>query len=112
MSSNPATITYIVDQLARLSPHIRSRKMFGEYALYYLDRVVALVCDDTLFVKITTQGKTLLDTDYVEGIPYPGARPHIKLVEEIINDRDMLCNLIKTTYDNLPIKKWSIYRVL
>ena len=108
MSSNPTTITYIVDQLSSLAPHIRSRKMFGEYAIYYQDRVIALVCDDTLFVKITNQGKTLLDADYAEGIPYPGAKPHIKVAEEIINDRGKLCQLITITYNNLPPKKWSI----
>lgn len=110
MSSNPTTIAYIADQLASLSPHIRSRKMFGEYALYYHDRVIALVCDDTLFVKMTSQGKSLLGSDYQEGVPYPGAKPHIKVEEEVINDRELLCRLITTTYQNLPIKKWNISR--
>ena len=105
MSSNPTTIAYIVDQLASLSPHIRSRKMFGEYAHYYHDRVIALVCDDTLFVKLTNQGKSLLGSDYREGIPYPGAKPHIKVEEEVLNNRELLCQLITTTYQNLPIKK-------
>lgn len=110
MSSNPTTIAYIVDQLASLSPHIRSHKMFGEYALYYHDRVIALVCDDTLFVKMTNQGKSLLGSDYREGIPYPGAKPHIKVEEEVLNNRELLCQLITTTYHNLPIKKWNISR--
>ncbi len=34
----------------------RARKMFGEYALYVDGKVVALVCDDHLFVKLTEPG--------------------------------------------------------
>ena len=47
---------FILDQLRDVQL-IRARKMFGEYALYCGDKVVALVCDDQLFVKITEPGK-------------------------------------------------------
>jgi DNA transformation protein len=56
MSTQASTIEYILDQLSSV-PGVRARKMFGEYALYCGDKVVALVCDDTLFVKITEEGK-------------------------------------------------------
>lgn len=34
-----------------------ARKMFGEYALYCDDKVVALVCDNSLFVTPTDEGR-------------------------------------------------------
>ena len=56
MATNESTVEYITDQLVDV-PKISTRKMFGEYALYCGKKVVALICDDTLFVKITEQGK-------------------------------------------------------
>jgi len=53
MAISRNTIDFILDQLSAL-PKIRARKMFGEYALYCDEKVVALVCDDQLFIKITT----------------------------------------------------------
>ena len=50
MSTSQSTIDYILDQLQGVG-EVGARKMFGEYALYCDDRVVGLVCDDTLFVK-------------------------------------------------------------
>lgn len=64
----------------RDSKRFAARAMFGEYALYADGKVVALVCDDRLFVKIVPTSAEL------EGIcelgpPYPGAKPHY-IVEE------------------------------
>jgi len=37
--------------------------MFGEYALYYDEKVVALICDGAIFLKITpSTTKILADT--------------------------------------------------
>jgi len=105
MSTNQNTATYILDQLSSLTPNVRVRKMFGEYALYYHNKVVALICDDTLYLKITSLGKDLLADEYEEGSPYPNAKPHIKIKEEVLNNRDLLAQLINVTYNNLPIRK-------
>lgn len=105
MSTNQNTATYILDQLSSLSPDVRVRKMFGEYALYYHDKVVALICDDILYLKTTSLGKDLLAGEYEEGNPYPKSKPHIKISEEVLNNRELLSQLIKFTYNNLPIKK-------
>ena len=56
MLTKQSTIDYILDQLVDLEG-VSAWKMFGEYALYCDGRVVALVCDDTLFVKITDEGE-------------------------------------------------------
>ena len=66
MSTKQSTIDFLQDQLASL-PNISARKMFGNYALYCGDKVVALVCNDQLFVKITSPGKEFVGEHYVEG---------------------------------------------
>lgn len=104
MATSQQTAEYIVDQLASLE-HISTRKMFGEYALYYEGKVVALICDNTLYIKMTTEGKSFVDTDYKEGAPYPGAKPWIEIGEEKIEDRTWLTELIEITFDALPAPK-------
>ncbi len=104
MSTKPSTIEYIEDQLAGI-PEIGSRKMFGEYALYCGDKVVALVCDDELFVKITEAGKAFVGERYAEGIAYPGARPSMRIDEDLIEDREGLTELIRITAEALPVPK-------
>lgn len=104
MATKISTIGYIEDQLAGI-PEIRSRKMFGEYALYCGDKVVALVCDDELFVKITEAGKAFVGERYTEGIAYPGARPSMHIDEDLIEDREGLTELIRITAEALPVPK-------
>ena len=49
MSTSKDTIAFILEQLEPLD--VRARAMFGEYGLYCDDKVVAFVCDDTIFLK-------------------------------------------------------------
>jgi TfoX/Sxy family transcriptional regulator of competence genes len=59
MATSQNTIHFLLDQL-RSVQGVRTRKMFGEYALYCGDKIVALVCDDQLFIKITPPGKAFV----------------------------------------------------
>lgn len=104
MATSSNTIEYIEDQLSGISD-IRSRKMFGEYALYAEDKVVALVCDNHLFVKMTDLGRDYVGSRYQEGFPYPGAKVTILVDEEYIEDRHWLTELIRITADALPAPK-------
>jgi len=101
MSTSQSTIDYLLDQL-RQAGHVRSRKMFGEYALYCDEKVVALVCDDRLFVKPTTAGRKLLERP-VEAPPYPGAKKYFLIDEELIENHERLAALIRATAEELPI---------
>lgn len=94
----------MLDQLSSVGV-VRARRMFGEYALYCDDRVVALVCDDQLFVKITEQGREYVGDQYEEGFAYPGARASMSIGGDLIEDRDWICELIRITTDNLPLPK-------
>lgn len=103
MSTKLSTIEYLEDQLAGLG--VTSRKMFGEYALYCDGKVVALVCDDTLFVKITDAGKEFVGDAYEEGAAYPGAKPSMRISDDLVEDREWLQDLIRITAEHLPKPK-------
>jgi len=99
MASDQAFVGFVVDQMSGAG-RIVSRKMFGEYAIYCDDKVVALVCDNQLFVKPTQKGKDYI-WDVAEAPPYPGAKPHF-LVEDRLEDREWIAELIRITAQEVP----------
>lgn len=104
MATKQGTIEYLLDQLGSVKD-VRARKMFGEYAVYCQDKVVALVCDDELFVKITEPGKKFVGKKYVEGNPYPGAKPAMHIGGDLLEDRKFVSGLIRVTTEALPVPK-------
>ena len=104
MSSNLDTVQYLMDQ-ADLGEALAFRKMFGEYALYLSGKVVGFVCDNQLFLKPTPEGRRVLG-EPLEGAPYPGARNHFLLRDEI-EDRELLRRALRATEAALP---WPVKR--
>ena len=104
MATSQATIDYILDQLTAVA-HVSAQKMFGEYALYVGSKVVALVCENTLFVKITEAGREYVGKSYEEGCAYEGAKPSMIISEELIEDRQWLTELLELTAEHLPEPK-------
>jgi DNA transformation protein and related proteins len=102
MATDPGFMQHIHDQLRDVAG-VSSRRMFGEYALYVHGKVVALVCDDRLFVKPTDAGRAILGQP-TEAPPYPGAKPHFAM-DDHLDDRDLLAHLIRTTHAALPAAK-------
>jgi DNA transformation protein and related proteins len=102
MASDLEFVEYVCDQLGG-ADRITFRKMFGEYAVYCEGKVVALICDNQLFVKPTLAGRSAIG-GVVEAPPYPGAKPHF-LIEERLDDREWLANLIRATHAELPPPK-------
>ena len=86
-----------------LGPALSFRKMFGEYALYLHERVVAFACDNQLYVKPTEPGRALLG-NVTERPPYPGGKPYF-LIDEQLDDRDLLGRLFRVTAEALPLPK-------
>ncbi len=102
MASDADFVAYVCEQ-AGLGAALSYRKMFGEYALYLDGRVVALVCDDMLYVKPTAAGRALLDT-VEEAPPYPGAKPHWRM-DDVLDDGERLARLLIATAAALPLPK-------
>jgi len=102
MASDLTFVEYLCDQMSAAGT-IAYRKMFGDYAIYCQGKVVALVCDNQLFVKPTVGGGALLGSA-VQEPPYPGAKPHF-LIGDRLDDREWLSNLIRITETELPAPK-------
>jgi DNA transformation protein and related proteins len=100
MASDLSFVEYVCDQI---NGAVSFKKMFGEYAIYYDSKVVALVCDNQLFVKPTTAGRSLFDS-IVEAPPYSGAKPYF-LIGDRLDDRVWITNLIQATAHELPKPK-------
>jgi DNA transformation protein and related proteins len=102
MASDLDFVEYVCDQISAAGS-ITFRKMFGEYAIYCEGKVVALVCDNQLFVKPTAGGRSAID-GVVEALPYPGAKPYF-LIGDRLDDRDWLANLVRITERETPAPK-------
>lgn len=99
MGTSESTIIYIEEQLSSLSG-IRTRKMFGEYALYYMDVVVALVCDDQVFIKPTQEGEKFAEGKWTKGYAYPGAKMSMNITDAI-DDREFFVHIVEITARSL-----------
>lgn len=103
MASAQSTVDYIVDQLGGTSV-VTAKKMFGEYGLYFDNKMVALVCDGHLFVKPSTGGRQFIGTP-TEAPPYPGAKPCFLISGERWDDSAWLSQLVRLTAAELPVPK-------
>lgn len=52
MSVTPSYLAHVIEQLSRVLPAVRSRRMFGEAGLYSEDAFFALVADDVFYLKV------------------------------------------------------------
>jgi TfoX/Sxy family transcriptional regulator of competence genes len=102
MASAQKFVDFIVEQID-ISEKISIKKMFGEYGLYFDDKMFALVCDNKLFIKPTISGREFI-TDLVEESPYPGAKQYF-LIEEKLDDKVWLKKLVEITVKELPEPK-------
>lgn len=102
MASDKSFVDFVVDQIENAG-QITYKKMFGEYALYCDGKIIALVCDNRLFVKPTDTGRAFIG-DVVEAPPYKGAKLSF-LIDDRIEDREWISNLIRITYMELPEQK-------
>jgi DNA transformation protein len=104
MRTTPETIDSLLHLLTPMVDDVRAQKMFGEYALYRNEKVVALVCRDELVVKATPQGEAFAN-DLEHRSAYPGAKPGLHVPKNRWGDGTWLAELIRITADSLPSKK-------
>jgi TfoX/Sxy family transcriptional regulator of competence genes len=102
MSTSKETVAFILDQLAPLP--VRARAMFGEYGLYCDEKIVALICDETLFVKPTAVAGAFTDDAWLAP-PYTRAKDYFAVPGERLDDREWLQAFIRATADALPAPK-------
>lgn len=99
MATSAETVEFFLEQLEGRG--VSARKMFGEYGVYAGGKMVALICDDTLFVRPIPEAAAYLGTP-VEGLPYPGAKPHFRIEADLWEEADWLWGLIALMARSLP----------
>lgn len=100
MSTSASTVEFIEDQLRGLP--IRTARMFGEYAVYLDEKVVAFVCNDTLFIKPVGLDPALLEGTGL-GHAYPGSKLYHEVPGDLLEDSEWLQRAIQATADALPV---------
>src|SRR3954467_10711442 len=99
MATSKDTIAFIEDQLAGLP--IRTRPMFGEYGIYFDDKVIGFICDDTLFLK--PAGVEIPGTYLAPA--YPGSKDYNAVPSELLDDPEWLQQAVRDRAEALPAPK-------
>jgi TfoX/Sxy family transcriptional regulator of competence genes len=102
MASKQKFVDFVLEQIENAG-EITVRKMFGEYAIYSDGKMFGLVCDNKLFIKPTKSGREFIG-DVVEAPPYEGAKPSF-IIEDKLEDRDWLSELVRISLKELPMPK-------
>lgn len=100
MASAQRNVDFIIEQMAE-ARDVSARKMFGEYGIYCRGKLIALFCDDQLFIKPTAAGRSFLGTPK-EAPPYPGAKPYFLISGDHCEDGEWLSELARITERELP----------
>jgi len=100
MATDNSFMQYVAEQID-LGSRLSYRKMFGEYAVYLDEKVVALVCGNSLFIK-PTPAAAALASQLPQRPPYPGAKLY-PVADELLDDADALRRLVIETAQHLPV---------
>lgn len=103
MSTQKETVEFILEKLGDRG-RFSARAMFGEYALYADGKVVGLICDNQLYVKILPASGEL-ESVCEKGEPYRGAREYYVVEEDQLTQLGQLPILLLDIAESLPEKK-------
>ena len=102
MATTKEFLDYIVENL-RKAGDISTRKMMGEYLVYYKGKLVGDVCDNCLYLKPTETVLRLMpdaDRDY----PYEGSKTRMVIVDDVENT-ELMTDVLDGMYEELPEPK-------
>lgn len=102
MSTQKETVEFILEKLD--DKRFATRAMFGEYALYADGKVVGLICDDQLYVKIVPAS---LDLENIceKDEAYPGSKLYYVVEEGELTKMKHLSEILFDIAKSLPEKK-------
>ncbi len=93
---------YIVDNMQKAGD-VSTRKMMGEYCVYYRGKLIGNICDNCLFLKpVDSVLRRLPEAD--RAYPYEGSKTMMVVMEDVENT-EMLTELLKEMYQELPEPK-------
>ena len=103
MPTDRKIVDYIVDQIAGAGS-VAAKPMFGEYGLYCDGKMIAIIGDEQLFIKLTEGGRSLAN-GAEEVSPYPGAKSCLLIEPDRWDDRLWMSELARITAAELPVPK-------
>lgn len=95
-------VDYVAEQ-AQLGSSLSFKRMFGEYGVYLDGKIIAFICDNSLFVK-PTRATDRITQALPKRPPYPQARPY-PVADELLDDSDALKSLLAQTAQDLPVPR-------
>lgn len=103
MATSKETAQFILSKL-RHRERISAKRMFGEFGLYADGKMVAVICDDRLYVKIAPASAEL-ENQCEKGEPYPRAKPHYLIDEGQLATIPNLPAILFALAEAMPEKK-------
>lgn len=93
---------YIVETLQRVG-NVTTRKMMGEYCVYYQGKLIGDICDNCLLLK-PTESVLRLMPDADRAYPYEGSRTWMVAVDDVENG-ELMAEVLSAMYQELPEPK-------
>ena len=106
MSTQKETVEFILEKLGEPA-RFAVRAMFGEYVLYADGKVVGLVCNDQLYVKILPESRELEEI-FDKDEAYPGSKKFYVVEEVQLSQIKNLPDILLAIAKALPEKKKKI----
>jgi len=103
MSTQKETVEFILEKLGERD-RFSVRAMFGEYALYADGKVVGLIWNDQLYVKILPESKEVEDVCEKDEA-YPGSKKYYVVEEVQLSKIKNLPEILLDIAKSLPEKK-------
>lgn len=102
MATSTEARDYIVENLSKAGD-ISTRKMMGEYLVYFKGKLVGNICDNCLYLKPTDSALRLLP-DAERDYPYDGSKTLMIVVDNVENTEQMSA-VLHAMYEELPAPK-------
>ncbi len=89
---------YILENLQKVGD-VRTRKMMGEYCVYFQGKVIGNICDNSLFLKPVDSALRMF-ADAERAYPYEGSKTLMVVVDDVENVEKMT-KLLHAMYGEL-----------
>jgi len=93
---------YVINSLQRVGD-ITTKRMMGEYCIYYKSKLIGDICDNCLFLKPTKSVLQLMP-DAERDYPYEGSKTLMVVVEDVENI-ELMEAVLNAMYEELPESK-------
>lgn len=93
---------YVVDNLQKIGD-VSTKRMMGEYCIYYKGKLIGDICDNCLLLK-PTEAVLRLMPEAERAYPYEGSRTRMVVVEDV-EDTERMRQVLDAMVEELPEPK-------